>query len=107
MLKLRHLLLDRAQVGEHRHAFIEDGAAFKTKPILRQIAEGRVPGGDDRAVVERLEAGENFQQRGFTGAIRADQSDAGVRSDEPVKIFEEKFGAEAFTGGGELDHRWW
>jgi len=28
----------------------------------------------------------------------------GVRGDEPIKVVEQKLGAEAFAGGGELDH---
>ena len=61
-------------------------------------------GGDDAAVVERLDAAENLQQRGFAGAVRADQAHALVRSDEPVEIFEQELGAESFAGRGELDH---
>ncbi len=57
-----------------------------------------------RAVVERLDAAEDFQQRGFAGAVGAHQPDAIVRRDEPVEIFEQELGAEAFAGRGELDH---
>ena len=99
-----HLLLQRAQVAEHRHAFGEDGAAGELQAILREIAEGGVLGRDDAAVVERLQAGQNFQQSGFAGAVGADQPHALVGSDQPIKIVEEKFGAESFAGRGELNH---
>ena len=99
-----HLLLKRAQIGEDRHALVEDGAAFKTQAVLRQVTEGRVLGRNDGAVVERLDPAKNFQQRGFAGSISADQADTGVRCDQPIKIFEEELRPESFAGGGELNH---
>ena len=93
-----HLLLQRAQVGEDGHAFVENSAAGKLKAVLRQIAEGRVLGGDEATVVERLDPGKDFQQRGFSGAVGADKANALSGSDQPVKIFEEKFRAKAFAG---------
>ena len=36
--------------------------------------------------------------------LRADQADAVAGRDEPVRVFEEKFVAEAFSGAGELNH---
>ena len=103
--ELFHLLLQRAQVAEDRHAFVEDGAAGELQAILRQIAESRVLGGGDAAVIERLKAAQNLQQRGFAGAVGADQADAIMRSDQPVEIVEQELGAEAFAGGRELNHR--
>ena len=47
---------------------------------------------------------EHLEQGRLAGAVGAHQADAGVGGDEPVKIVEEKLGAEAFAGGGELDH---
>jgi len=99
-----HLLLQRAQVGEHRHAFVEDAASGELQAILREIAEGSVLGRNDAAVVEGFEAAEHLQQRGFAGAVGAHQSDASIGGDEPIQIVEQKLGAEAFAGGGELDH---
>ena len=104
MRELFHLLLERAQIGEDRHALVEDGAAGKLQAVLREVAECCVLGGDDRAVVERLEAAEDFQQRGFAGTVGADQADTRVSRDQPVEIFEEEFGSESFAGGGELNH---
>ena len=40
-----HLVFERAQIVEHRHAFGEDGAAGERKAILRQVAEDVVSGG--------------------------------------------------------------
>ena len=102
--ELFHLLFERAQIGEDRHALVEDGAAGKLQAVLRKVAESRVLGRDDRTVVECLEAAENFQQRGFAGAVSADQADTRVRRDQPIEIFEEEFGSESFAGGGELNH---
>ena len=51
-----HLLLQSVQVGEHRHAFVEDSASGELQAVLREIAEGGVLGGDDAAVVERFDA---------------------------------------------------
>ena len=73
--QLFHLVFHRLQVAEDRHALVEDGAAFQAQAILRQIAEGRVLGARKRAVVERLDAAQHLQQRGFAGAVRAHQPD--------------------------------
>ena len=102
--KLLHLLFQRLQVGEDGHALVKDGATGELQAILRQVAERRVLGGDDAAVVERLDAAQNLQQRGFAGAIGAHQPTRSLRREQPVKIFEKKFGAEAFAGRGKLDH---
>ena len=104
MGEIFHLLLQRTQVAEHRHAFVEDGAAGELQAILRQVAEGRVLRRRDAAVVERLHAAQNLQQRRFSRAVGADQPNAFVRRDEPIQVVEQEFGAEAFAGGGELNH---
>ena len=49
-----------------------------------------------RAVVERLDAGENLQQRGFAGAVGADQADAIVRRDQPVEFPKRILGPKRF-----------
>ena len=67
--ELFHLGFHRLQAAEDGHALVEDGAAFETQAILRQIAEGGVLGGGDGAVVERLDAAQHLQQRGFAGAV--------------------------------------
>ncbi len=41
---------------------------------------------------------EDFEERGFAGAVAADETSALVRRDEPVGVFEEEFLAEAFAG---------
>ena len=43
-------------------------------------------------------------QRGFAGAVGADQADAVAGRDQPVRVFEEEFVAEAFSGAGKLNH---
>ena len=98
------LLLHFVQVGEDAHAFGENGAAGKREAVLRQIALRDALGMADGAVVERLHAAQNFQQRGFAGAVRADQAGALLGRDQPVAIFEQKFVAETFSGALELDH---
>ena len=47
---------------------------------------------------------EHLEQRRFAGAVGADDADALVGRDQPVEVFEEDFGAEAFSGPGELNH---
>ncbi len=96
--ELFHLHFQRLQPTEHGHTFFEDGAAFETQAILRQIAEGSVFCRRDGAVVERLDAAQDFQQCGFAGTVGAHQSHAVVGRDEPIQIVEQKFGAEPFSG---------
>ena len=47
---------------------------------------------------------DDFEQRGFAGAIAADQPDAVLGRDQPVEIIEQKFVSESFAGRGELQH---
>ena len=99
-----HLLLHRSQVAEHGHALVEDGAAFEAQAILRQIAEGRVLGGGNasRSRATRCRRGPSAA---WTCRCRSRRPARPiVRRDEPVKIFEQQLGAEAFSGRGELDH---
>ena len=98
------LLLQGAQIGEDGHAFGEDGAAGKREPFLRQVADADALHDGDGAGVEPVDAGQDLEQRGFAGAVGADDAGALVGRDQPVQVFEEDFGAEAFAGPGELDH---
>ena len=54
------------------------GAAGKREAVLRKVSGGSAFGDDERAVVERIHAGEDLHQRGFAGAIAADQADVVV-----------------------------
>ncbi len=79
-------------------------APGERKAVLRQIARADALHGDDGAVIQRLDARQNFQQRGFAGAVAADNAGAFLGIDQPVEIFEKEFGAEAFPGSGKLNH---
>ena len=96
--------LHGVEFGEHRHAFGKNGAAGKREAILRQISGSGALGNDERAVVERVQAGENLHQCGFAGAVRAHQSDAVAGRDQPVGVFKKKFVAETFSGARKLNH---
>ena len=102
--QLFHLLFHSSQVRENRHALSEDGAPGERQPILRQISGADALGPADGAVVEAFSSGQNLQQRGFAGAVRADQADAVAGRDHPVRAFEEELVAIAFAGAGELEH---
>ena len=79
-------------------------AAGEREAVLRKISGGRAFGDGERAVVERVHAGENLHQRGFAGAVSAHQADAVAGRDQPVHVFEEEFVAETFSGAGKLNH---
>ena len=96
--------LEGVEVVEDGEALGEDGFAAEGEAILREIAEGHAFDAGELAVVEGFDAAEDFEQGGFAGAVAADEAGALVRRDEPVGVFEEEFLAEAFAGGGELEH---
>ena len=73
-------------------------AAGERQSVLRQIALRDALGEADGAVIERLHAAQDLEQRGFAGAVAADQAGALLGRDQPVAIFEEKFVAETFPG---------
>ena len=93
------------EVVEDGEALVEDGLAAEGEAVLRKVAEGHALDAGELAVVEGFDAGEDFEQRGFAGAVAADEAGALVRRDQPVGVFKEEFLAEAFAGGGELKHR--
>ena len=99
------LALQRVQVIEDRETLRKDRLAADGEAVLRQVADGHALDARQLAVVQCLQAGEDFQKGGFAGAVAADQAGALVRRDEPVGVFKEEFGAEPFAGGGELKHR--
>ena len=76
---------------ENGQAFVEDGAAGERDAVLRQIAGADAFHHVDGAVIERFDAGEDFEQRGFAGAVGADDADALLRRDQPVEVFETEF----------------
>ncbi len=90
-------LLHAQQIGEHGHALGEHSAPGKFQAVLRQVAEGDALHGVDAAVVQRLHAGENLEQRGLAGAVRADQADAVVRRKHPVQLLEQDPRAETLA----------
>jgi hypothetical protein len=90
----------RAELIEDGEALVEDGAAGEREAVLREVADGHAADVGALAVVERLDAGEDFEERGFAGAVSADEAGALVGRDEPVDVVEEQFGAEALAGGG-------
>src|SRR5260370_31279584 len=98
------LPLHRMQFLENSHAFGENGAARERETILRQVPSRRSLGDNERAIIERIQPGENLHQRGFAGAVRAHQADAVARRDQPVGIFKKKFVAETFSGPRKLNH---
>ena len=85
-------------------ASAKHGAAGERQPVLRKIADGHALGEADRSVVERFHAAQNFEQRGFAGAVAADQAGALARRDQPVAVFKQELVAETFSGTLELDH---
>ena len=93
-----------AQVVEHRHALGENAAAGEREAVLGKISGGGAFGDGERAVVEGVHAGEDLHERGFAGAVAADQADAVAGRDEPVRVFEKEFVAETFSGAGKLNH---
>ena len=111
VVQFRHAVRQRfqfrfhgAQVVEHRHAFGKDATAREREAVLRKISGRRSLRNDQAAIVERVHASQNLHERGFAGAVAADQADTVAGRDEPVRVFEEEFVAETFSGAGKLNH---
>src|SRR5256886_4860785 len=73
-------------------------AVFCLKKKLRQIAGADAFGNADGAIVECFQSAEKFQQRGFSRAVRAHQTDAVLRRDQPVHSLEQALMAITFSG---------
>src|ERR1700733_12822644 len=85
-------------------AFGKDGASGEREASLREIAALNAALLRHGAVIKRVHAGEDFEQRGFAGTVRADQSYAVMWRDEPVEVLEKDFWAKALPGCRELNH---
>jgi hypothetical protein len=79
--------LHPAQFVEDAEALLKHCFAAHREPVLRQIAQRHAFGARDRAVINGLDARQDFQQCGFTRAIAADEAGAFVRRDQPVDVF--------------------
>ena len=88
------------QPGENRQALVKDGTAAERETVLWEITGGNALGTRDRAIVQRFQPREDFQERRFPGAVRAHQAYAVAGRDQPIEIFEENFRAEALSGRG-------
>ena len=102
--KRLHLFFHRMQPRKHRHALRKNRLAAQRETILRQVTGGNTLGARDRAIVKGFQARQNFHDGRFTGAVGADQTNARLRRDQPVGVFEEKFVAIALARAGKLDH---
>ncbi len=96
--QLFHLLFHASQMRKHRHALGEHGASGERQAVLRKISRADALGPADRAIVEAFGTGQNLQQRGFAGAVRAHQAHAVARRNHPVRPFEQELVAIAFAG---------
>lgn len=81
-------LFQRLHSGEHRHALVEHRALGELQTILGQIAQRNALGENDRALVERLGARQDAQQRCLPAAVGADKRAPVAARDQPVEIFE-------------------
>ena len=51
-------------------------------------------------------AGDQAEDRGLAGAVRADQAGAGAGQDLQAGVLKEDLGAVLFADIGQMDHRW-
>ncbi len=99
-----HLGLPRQQVGEGRRRLVEQGPAAVVQAVLRQVADGQPARGDHLAGVGLVDAGQDAQQGGLAGPVRAAQADPLPIADLPGDVVEEDAVAEGLVELRELDH---
>ena len=88
---------------DQRHS--RHGAAGVGQAVLRQVAGICAALACDVAVVQALNTGEHFQESRLAGAVRAHQSLAVTRRNQPVETLKENLWAETLTGLRELEHK--
>ena len=99
-----HFAFHGAQLVEDGEALVKDGTAGQLQAFLRQVANAHALGLLHHAIVQQLEAGQDLHERGFAGAIGADQCGFFACTDKPVGLKEENTRAEAFAGFLEREH---
>ena len=97
----RHLVLDHAQaVLQCGHVFgrgeglVKDGAPGHLDGFLLQIANDGVLGEADGALVAGIATGDDLEQGGLAGTVRADQRDTVAYADTQRRALEEDAFAE-------------
>lgn len=70
-------------------SFLPDGFTAMEHDVLSKVPDADVSGGDDLPVVGVDLARQDFEQRGFTGAVFADQGDTFARVHFPVDFVEQ------------------
>ncbi len=96
--------LHLAEFVEDGEALFENGAAREAQAFLRQVADAHAARLLHAAVVERLEAGQHLHQRGFAGAVGADQRGSFLVSDQPVGLKKQDARTEALAGILQREH---
>ena len=111
MIQLRHLrcrALDLAfhgaQLVKDAEALLEDGSPGQPQPLLRQIADAHAARLLHHPVVERLETRQHLHQRGFAGAVCADQRSLFVAPDQPVGLGKQHARPKALSGILQREH---
>jgi hypothetical protein len=99
-----HLGLARQEVGERGRRLVEQRAAAMVEAVLRQVADGQPARRHDLAGVGLVDAGQDPEQGGLPGAVRAAQPDPFAVADLPGDVIEEDAVAEGLVELRELDH---
>jgi len=99
-----HLHFNGAEIVKYRHALRKHRSAREREAILRKISGGGPLGDGKGAIVEGIHAGEDFHECGLASTVATDEADAVVRRNQPIRVFEEEFVAETFSGAGKLNH---
>jgi len=76
-------------LGERRQEGVEHRPLGEPRPLLGEVPDAQTPGEIDRAAVGLLDAGDDSQNCRLAGAVRADETDAGLRRDAPVDALED------------------
>jgi hypothetical protein len=71
---------------------------------VRQIADAHAAGLLEGAVVERFKPGEDLHERGFAGAVGADERGFFFGADEPVGLEKQDARAKALAGILQREH---
>jgi hypothetical protein len=83
-----------------------DGFANSEFRDLTNETEPRAFANCDVAGIRRSTSAQNIEERGFSGAIRADNADARAFGNDEGDILEKRRGAESFREALSADDRW-
>jgi hypothetical protein len=105
VLEIRSTCFEGMELRERRERVVEHGDAALPEDVLRQVADAGAARHRHAAAVGLELAGQDLQQGGFAGTVRAREPDPGADRHAPPHVVEDDLRAVALAYAGQGNHQ--